>query len=114
MTKVRELAAPGEDVRDYLATALLLKQGNPQQIRDQYQLRLKDAEDNALNILKKFLEDRVFPSEDKVVVRVAHFGEVLASTFLIDFENFWFPIYLNFAQNSGSVLPTERDLPKQG
>ncbi len=93
VTQVTELVAPGEEVMDYLALALLLAHGNPQQMRDQYQLRLKDAEDNALNILKKYLEDRVFPSENRISVRVANFGEVLASTFLIDFENFWFPIY---------------------
>src|SRR5437763_15290690 len=83
--QVTELVAPGEEVKDYLSLALLLAHGNPQQIRDQYQLRLKDAEDNALNILKKYLEDRVFPSENRISVRVANFGEVLASTFLIDF-----------------------------
>jgi len=90
---VTELVAPDSEIRDYLALALLLAHGNPQQIRDQYSLLIEDAEDNSLNILKKYLEDHVFPGEKRISVRVGNFGEVLASTFLIDFENFWFPIY---------------------
>ncbi len=47
---VTELIAPNEEMLDYLALALLLAHGNPQQIRDHYQLLLEDAEDNALHI----------------------------------------------------------------
>ncbi len=93
VTDVTELVAPDEEIMDYLALALLLAHGNPQQIRDQYKLLLKDAEDNTLNILKKYLEDHVFPGEKRISVRVGNFGEVLASAFLMNFENFWFPIY---------------------
>ncbi len=68
VTHVTELVAPDEEVMDYLALTLLLAHGNPQQMRDQYELRLKDAEDNSLNILKKYLEDRIFPSENRIGV----------------------------------------------
>ncbi len=93
ITDVTELVAPNECILDYLALALLLAHGNPQQIRDQYSLLLKDAEDNSLSILKKYLEGHIFPRENRISVRVGNFGEVLASTLMIDFENFWFPIY---------------------
>lgn len=93
VTEVSELGAPDEGNKDDLALALLLAHGNPQQIRDQYKLLLKDAEDNTLTILKKYLEDYVFPGPKRISVRVGNFGEVLASSFLINFENFWFPIY---------------------
>jgi hypothetical protein len=76
VTNVTELVAPDEGIRDYLALALLLAHGNPQQIRDQYQLLLRDAEDNSLNILKKYLQDRIFPREKRISVRVGNFGEV--------------------------------------
>src|SRR6266516_3172854 len=93
VTDVTELAVPNDSTMDYLALALLLAHGNPQQIRDQYKLLLEEAEDNSLNILKKYLEDHIFPGEKRISVRIGNFGEVLASTFLIEFENFWFPIY---------------------
>lgn len=92
---VTELDIPSDEIRDYLALALLLAHGNPQQIRDEYNLLLKDAEDNSLNILKKYLEDNILPDPEKMngIARIGNFGEVLASTFLIEFEDFWFPIY---------------------
>jgi len=92
---ITELVAPDEFILDYLALALLLAYGNPQQIRDQYNLLLKDAEDNSLIILKKYLEGHVFPDKKIMsgIARIGNFGEVLASIFMIEFENFWFPIY---------------------
>jgi hypothetical protein len=76
---VTELVAPDSEIKDYLALALLLAHGNPQQIRDQYNLLLKDAEDNSLNILKKYLEDNFFPDPEKLngIARIGNFGEVL-------------------------------------
>jgi hypothetical protein len=71
---VTEIVAPDSEIRDYLALALLLAHGNPQQIRDQYNLLIEDAEDNSLNILKKYLEDHVFPGEKRISVRVGNFG----------------------------------------
>lgn len=93
VTDVTELIAPDECTLDFLALKLLLAHGNPQQIRDQYKILLKDAEDNSLNVLKKYLEEHIFPGEERISVRVGNFGEVLASAFMIEFENFWFPIY---------------------
>ncbi len=93
VTDVTESVPPDEEVVDALALALLFAHGNPQQIRDQYKLLLRDTEDNSLTILKKYLEDHIFPGGKRISVRVGNFGEVLASTFLIEFENFWFPIY---------------------
>ena len=77
---------------DYLAVAILAFHGIPQQIRDDYQLLIQDAEDNGLHILKDYLERHVLPGEKNVIVRVGNFGEVVAIAFLIEFENFWFPI----------------------
>src|SRR6266566_769299 len=85
VTDVTELVAPSEEMMDYLALALILAYINPEQIQDQYNLFLQDAEDNSLQILKKYLEDHVFPGEKRISVRVGNFGEVLASAFLIDF-----------------------------
>jgi hypothetical protein len=92
---VTELIEPGEELLDYLALALLLAHGNPQQIRDQYNILLEDAEDNSLDILKKYLESRVFPAKEVFhgIARTGNFGEVLASLLLVEFEDFWFPIY---------------------
>ncbi len=91
VTDVTELAPPDEGIMDYLALALLLAHGNPQQIRDQYELLLKDAEDNSLNLLKRYLEDQIFPGQKRISVRVGNFGEVLASNFLIEFERLLVP-----------------------
>src|SRR5437660_903991 len=52
---VTELVPPDEGVMNSLALALLLAHGNPQQIRDQYEILLKDADENNLSILKKYL-----------------------------------------------------------
>ena len=65
VTDVTELDAPDEEIKDYLALALLLAHGNPHQIRDQYNLLLQDAQDNSLDILKKYLEDHVLPVKKK-------------------------------------------------
>ncbi len=67
----------------------------PQLIKDQYNLLLKDAEDNSLKVLKKYLEDHILPDKSILhgIARIGNFGEVLASTIMIEFENFWFPIY---------------------
>src|SRR6266700_6502557 len=95
VTDITELGLPDEQVLDYLALALLLAHANPQQIRDQYKLLHKDAEDNSLSILKKYLEGRFFPDPKvmKGIARIGNFGEVLVSRYLIEFEGFWFPIY---------------------
>lgn len=90
---VTELIVPNDEVIDYLALALLLAHGNPQKIKDQYEKLLRDAEDTQLDILRKYLEGRVFPDKKRVSTRIANFGEALAATFLTEFENFWFPIY---------------------
>src|SRR5713226_2168247 len=92
---ITELDEPDCEVRDYLALALLVAHANPQQIRDQYDILLKDAEDNSLRVLKKYLEDRFFPGQKIMngIARIGNFGEVLVSNYLIEFENFWFPIY---------------------
>ncbi|GHO65547.1 hypothetical protein KSC_044390 [Ktedonobacter sp. SOSP1-52] len=90
---ITEIVLPDDEVINYLTLALLLAHGNPYLIRDQYNLLLKDAEDNSLDILKNYLEQHIFPHSKRISTRVGNFGEVLASTFLIEFENFWFPIY---------------------
>jgi helicase len=93
--KITELNKPSDELLDNLALALLLAHGNPYQITDQYKLLLEDAEDNSLSLLKKYLEDQVFPDKKKMhgIARIGNFGEVLASLLLVEFENFWFPIY---------------------
>lgn len=93
VTDITEVTTPDGLIIDYLALALLLAHGNPQQIRDQYNLLLEDAEDNSLNIMKMYLESRILPSKERISVRVGNFGEILASRYLIEFEGFWFPIY---------------------
>ncbi|HYT45334.1 MAG TPA: DEAD/DEAH box helicase, partial [Methylomirabilota bacterium] len=95
VTNVTELVAPNECILDDLALTLLLAHGNPQLIKDQYNLLLKDAEDNSLQVLKKYLEDHILPDKSIMhgIARIGNFGEVLASTYMIEFENFWFPIY---------------------
>lgn len=90
---VTELDKPNDSIMKYLALALLLAHGNPEQIRDQYSILLKDAEDNSLRILKTYLENRILPGQKRISVRIGNFGEILASNFLIEFEDFWFPIY---------------------
>jgi len=90
---ITEIVTPDDRIKDHLALALLLAHGNPQQITDEYNLLLEDAEDNSLDLLKKYLENHVFPSSKRISVRVGNFGEVLASTFMIETEDFWFPIY---------------------
>jgi len=94
VTNVTELVAPDEFMLDYLALALLLALGDPQQIRDDYKLLLKDAEDNSLSILTNYLHTHTLPDKSVMygIGYIGNFGEVLATTFLIEFENFWFPI----------------------
>lgn len=94
VTDITEVCIPEECILDYLALAVLAAHGDPQQMRDNYQLLLKDAEDSSLKILQKYLEDHIFPDNSILhgIARTGNFGEVLATTFLIEFENFWFPI----------------------
>src|SRR5947209_2509525 len=59
VTDITELCIPEDGILDYLALTILAAHGDPQQIRDDYKLLLKDAEDNALHKLKGYLESHV-------------------------------------------------------
>ena len=93
---VIELPSAVDEILDYLAYRLILAHGTPQMIIEECEMLIKDIEDNdvaQLAVIKKYLKENVLPLTGKVIVPIGNFGEVLAATFLIEFENFWFPIY---------------------
>jgi hypothetical protein len=78
VTNITELSTPDECMLDYLALALLLAHGDPQQIRDDYKLLLKDAEDNSLSILTKYLDAHILLDKRIMngITYIGNFGEV--------------------------------------
>lgn len=86
--------ANGETI-EYLAKQILLAHGNPQVIIDDCRKLLTDViEDmDALAIIKSYLDKYILPSTDKGIVEIGNFGETLAARLLVEFEQFWFPIY---------------------
>lgn len=93
VTYAREAYRPDDQVIQYLAREIVLAHGVPGMIRAEYEMLIADAEDVNLTILKEYVEEEVLPSKGRTGVRIGNFGEMLAARFLVEFEEFWLPIY---------------------
>ena len=88
---------------DYLGRELLLAHGSPKMIEKECEKLIRDAEENHLDVIKKYVEKEILPSKklfrkkiNKKIINpswIGNFGEVLAAKYLIEFEEFWLPIY---------------------
>lgn len=91
-----DVSDPNDEIINYLANRLLLAHGDPEMIKGECQILLKDAETLDLDVIKKYVEEEVLPTRDrglKLSTWIGNFGEILAAQFLIETEGFWFPIY---------------------
>jgi hypothetical protein len=99
---VAELATPDDEMLDFLGEELLIAHGTPKMIHDECRTLIEEAEENKLDIIKKYVEKWILPSREyttktgdrrKNPTWFGNFGEVLAARHLIEFEGFWLPIY---------------------
>lgn len=88
-----EKLKPDDLIINYLARQLILAHQSPEMLKVEYQLLVEDTEDVDLLILKQYVEEEILPSTDRVPTRVGNFGEILAAIMLMEFEDYWFPIY---------------------
>lgn len=96
---------PEDTILNNLSYHLLIGHGDPEMIKRECILLLKDLEALELDKIKSFVEEsiikdyvneQILPSNKpgfQLSTWVGNFGEVLASQILIDSEGFWFPIY---------------------
>jgi hypothetical protein len=98
------LSDPKDTILNHLSYHLLIGHGDPEMIKRECILLLKDLEDLELGklkscveiIIKNYVNNQILPSNKpglKLSTWIGNFGEVLASQILIDSEEFWFPIY---------------------
>lgn len=87
---------PDDEIINYLANRLLLAHRDPEMIKRECQILLEDVEALDLDVIKKYVEEEVLPTQErgfKLSTWIGNFGEILAAQFLIETEGFWFPIY---------------------
>lgn len=96
---VEEISIPNDEIFDYLGRELLLAHGSPKKIKKECEKLIRDAGENQLDIIKRYIENQVLPSRElngkrrKNPTWFGNFGEVLAARYLIEFEEFRLPIY---------------------
>ncbi|AZB72444.1 hypothetical protein [Synechococcus elongatus] len=99
------LADPDDSILDDFAKYLLTAHADPEMIKNECTILLKDLEDVDLPIIKEEIEQKIFQKyaeEEVLPVRTSgfkglawfgNFGEILSSLILIKFQGFSSPIY---------------------
>lgn len=90
---ITEVCAANGAIMDHLALQLVLSHGVPQMIRQEYEILCEDASELGLDILKRYIEEEILPQKSQLPTRIGNFGEVLAASYLLEFEGYWLPIY---------------------
>lgn len=96
VTDVTEMISAEENMITYLAREILLAHGNPAVIIKDCRKRLANViedTDTSLDVIKEYLQNYILPNTNQKSVEVGNFGEILAYRLLIEYEQFWFPIY---------------------
>src|SRR5215207_1887223 len=61
---ISELVSPNQDVVHYIATALLAAHGDPEMIREEYEILADDAAEVNLDILRNYINSDILPTRD--------------------------------------------------
>lgn len=101
VTDISELCGVDDQILDYLAYEIVIAHAPPKIIQIEYNLLLEDLENANLEVLRdyvleNYVQEEVLPDKDNRPgsrSRVGNFGEILAAKFLVEFEDFWIPIY---------------------
>ena len=96
---IPDISDPNDDIISDLANHLLVAHETPEMIRHECKMLLEDSEELDLDIIKKYVES-ILPEVGegrsgnfKLITRIGNFGEILAAQYLIESDEFWFPIY---------------------
>ncbi len=90
---VSETQSVDDEILAHLGSAIVVAHQSPTMTRAECEILRQDAEELDLETLKQYIEEEVLPAADKILTRVGNFGEILAAGLLVEFENFWLPIY---------------------
>ena len=105
-----------DDVIAFLADLIVCAHGNPRMIVDDCKKLIEDAKQAKLyiiekyvsaqlladlpaaerQIIQKYLDNEILPQGDGntvLITKIGNFGEIVAAQYLLEFENYWLPIY---------------------
>lgn len=104
------------DVIAFLADLIVCAHGNPRMIVDDCRKLIEDAKQVKLYIVEKYVSEQLladFPAAEKLIIqkyleneilpqgddktalitKIGNFGEIVAAQYLLEFEEYWLPIY---------------------
>jgi hypothetical protein len=90
---ISERAKADVEIIDYLACELVSAHCLPVMLECELELLRDDASELGLDDVAEYLENHILPGKNRPETRVGNFGEVLGARYLIEFEDFWLPIY---------------------
>jgi len=91
-----DIGDPNDEIVNSLANNLLWAHGDPEMIRRECMMLLEDSDELDLHIIRDYVAHEILPGNGKgfeLSTWIGDFGEVLAAQFLIELEDYWFPIY---------------------
>jgi hypothetical protein len=82
-----------DDILNALAKQLITASSSPVMIKRECRKLIEDSSRLKLDVIREYVEKEVLPNANRISTRVGNFGEILAAIILIEFEQFWLPIY---------------------